>query len=215
VVGAVLVRLVLITLVIGAALQPDAASTAFAVRQTGDAAARAIPHSRGERGRDDATQPAASSTVKASTAIAYPDGPALPWSPGETSSIDVMVNNDTGATWTAAGADAMRLSYHLYDASGGLLAWDGLRTMLPFDVLPGQRETVALTVAVTPVRAIEGGPAPFDSDLMRLAEILGALHYLRTLCGANEGNKWRDQMSALIDAEAQIEIEADAIVPPS
>ena len=147
-VGAVLVRLVLITLVIGAALQPDAASTAFAVRQTGDAAARAIPHARGERGRDDATQPAASSTVKASTAIAYPDGPALPWSPGETSSIDVMLNNDTGATWTAAGADAMRLSYHLYDASGGLLAWDGLRTMLPFDVLPGQRETVALTVAV-------------------------------------------------------------------
>jgi uncharacterized protein (TIGR02301 family) len=62
---------------------------------------------------------------------------------------------------------------------------------------------VALTVAATPVRAIEGGPAPFDSDLMRLAEILGALHYLRTLCGANEGNKWRDQMSALIDAEAQ------------
>jgi len=62
---------------------------------------------------------------------------------------------------------------------------------------------VALTVAATPARAIEGGPAPFDSDLMRLAEILGALHYLRTLCGANEGNKWRDQMSALIDAEAQ------------
>ena len=62
---------------------------------------------------------------------------------------------------------------------------------------------VALTVAATPVRAIEGGPAPFDSDLMRLAEILGALHYLRTLCGANEGNKWRDQMSALIDAETQ------------
>jgi uncharacterized protein (TIGR02301 family) len=62
---------------------------------------------------------------------------------------------------------------------------------------------VALTVAATPVRAIEGGPAPFDSDLMRLAEILGALHYLRTLCGANEGNKWRDQMTALMDAEAQ------------
>ena len=62
---------------------------------------------------------------------------------------------------------------------------------------------VALSVAGTPVRAIEGGPAPFDSDLMRLAEILGALQYLRGLCGANEGNKWRDQMTALLDAEAQ------------
>jgi uncharacterized protein (TIGR02301 family) len=61
---------------------------------------------------------------------------------------------------------------------------------------------VALTVAGTPVRAVEGGPAPFDSDLMRLAEILGALQYLRTLCGANEGSKWRDQMTALLDAEA-------------
>jgi len=54
-----------------------------------------------------------------------------------------------------------------------------------------------------PARALEGGPAPFDSELMRLAEILGALHYLRTLCGANEGTKWRDQMQALLDAEAQ------------
>ena len=62
---------------------------------------------------------------------------------------------------------------------------------------------VALTLAATPARAIEGGPAPFDGDLMRLAEILGALHYLRDLCGAREGNKWRDQMSALLDAEAQ------------
>jgi uncharacterized protein (TIGR02301 family) len=62
---------------------------------------------------------------------------------------------------------------------------------------------VALTVAVTPVRAVESGAAPFDGELMRLAEILGALHYLRTLCGANEGNKWRDQMTALLDAEAQ------------
>ena len=52
-------------------------------------------------------------------------------------------------------------------------------------------------------RAIEGGPAPFDGELMRLAEILGALHYLRALCGANEGSKWRDQMQALLDAEAQ------------
>jgi uncharacterized protein (TIGR02301 family) len=54
-----------------------------------------------------------------------------------------------------------------------------------------------------PSRAIQGGPAPFDSDLLRLAEILGALHYLRALCGANEGQKWRDEMQALLDAEAQ------------
>jgi uncharacterized protein (TIGR02301 family) len=49
---------------------------------------------------------------------------------------------------------------------------------------------------------IQGGPAPFEPDLMRLAEILGALQYLRALCGANEGQKWREQMQALLDAEA-------------
>ena len=33
----------------------------------------------------------------------------------------------------------------------------------------------------------EDAPAPFDGDLQRLAEILGALHYLRGICGTNEG----------------------------
>ena len=42
--------------------------------------------------------------------------------------------------------------------------------------------------------------APFESRLMRLAEVLGSLHYLRNLCGES-GNHWRDQMEKLIDAE--------------
>src|SRR5271157_3893634 len=47
-----------------------------------------------------------------------------------------------------------------------------------------------------------GQTTPFDNDLRRLAEILGALHYLRPLCGAaDEGQKWRAEMQALIDAE--------------
>jgi uncharacterized protein (TIGR02301 family) len=44
--------------------------------------------------------------------------------------------------------------------------------------------------------------APFDPGLARLSEILGSLHYLRGLCGANEGNKWRGEMQSLLDAEA-------------
>ena len=60
-----------------------------------------------------------------------------------------------------------------------------------------------------PVRAQNTGtgtgtgdaPAPFDGDLQRLAEILGTLHYLRGICGSNEGGKWRNEMQALIDAE--------------
>ncbi len=44
--------------------------------------------------------------------------------------------------------------------------------------------------------------APYDAPLIRLSEILGALHYLRPLCGAAEPSLWRDQMQALVDAEA-------------
>ena len=56
--------------------------------------------------------------------------------------------------------------------------------------------------ASSPARAIESGAAPYDGELQRLSEILGALHYLRDLCGSNEGQKWRSEMQALIDAEA-------------
>ena len=59
--------------------------------------------------------------------------------------------------------------------------------------------SMLLCLAV-PARA-DDTPAPFDNDLQRLAEILGALHYLRAVCGTNEGQKWRDQMQALLDAE--------------
>ena len=54
---------------------------------------------------------------------------------------------------------------------------------------------------VAPAVAAEQA-APFDAGLARLSEILGSLHYLRGLCGANEGNKWRAEMQALLDAEA-------------
>jgi len=56
-----------------------------------------------------------------------------------------------------------------------------------------------LVVTGAPVHA--QAPAPFDPNLQRLAEILGALHYLRNLCGANEGQKWRNEMLALVEAE--------------
>jgi uncharacterized protein (TIGR02301 family) len=47
-----------------------------------------------------------------------------------------------------------------------------------------------------------GGRAPYEADLQRLSEILGALHYLRDICGAKEGAIWRNEMQALLDAEA-------------
>ena len=45
-------------------------------------------------------------------------------------------------------------------------------------------------------------PMPYDRDLERLSEILGALHFLRGVCNSGEGEKWRSEAKALIDAEA-------------
>lgn len=59
---------------------------------------------------------------------------------------------------------------------------------------------VVATCSLAPARAQEGA-APFDADLQQFAEILGTLHYLRGICGSNEGAKWRNEMQALIDAE--------------
>jgi uncharacterized protein (TIGR02301 family) len=53
-----------------------------------------------------------------------------------------------------------------------------------------------------PARAVDVDSMPFDGDLQRLAEILGSLQYLRSVCGTNEGQKWRNEMQSLIDAEA-------------
>lgn len=59
---------------------------------------------------------------------------------------------------------------------------------------------IVACLGLTPARA-QDAAAPFDADLQRFAEILGSLHYLRAICGANEGQKWRNEMQALADAE--------------
>ena len=81
--------------------------------------------------------------------------------------------------------------------------------------LSGSRRGAALLGALAAlaigVTAVATGPAgaqgtssdtkPYDDKLMRLSEILGAVHYLRELCGSSDGQKWRDQMRELMDTE--------------
>lgn len=60
-----------------------------------------------------------------------------------------------------------------------------------------------LLAAMTALPALAASPdnKPYDDRLMRLSEILGAVHYLRELCGAEEGQLWRERMSELIQSE--------------
>lgn len=58
---------------------------------------------------------------------------------------------------------------------------------------------LASASATAPAQAQET-EAPYDGKLLRLAEVLGSLHYLRTLCGEKD-NPWRNEMQALLEAE--------------
>jgi uncharacterized protein (TIGR02301 family) len=46
-------------------------------------------------------------------------------------------------------------------------------------------------------------PPPYDPEILRLAEILGALTYLDALCAADPPADWRAKMQALLDADAK------------
>ncbi len=53
---------------------------------------------------------------------------------------------------------------------------------------------------------------PYDGKLLRLSEILGAIHYLRELCGAAEGQVWRKQMQVIIESEGTTAIRRAKLV---
>lgn len=44
-------------------------------------------------------------------------------------------------------------------------------------------------------------PAPYDRDLMRMAEVIGSLAFLRNLCAMPDAAEWPARMKALIEAE--------------
>lgn len=48
-------------------------------------------------------------------------------------------------------------------------------------------------------------PTPYDDQLLRLAEILGSVNYLRNLCNPATEDGWRVGMQQLLDAETKNE----------
>jgi len=162
--SSILVRIIGGALLVASALTLDSPVQSVTERPAEDFGARAVPYARGDlASRDDPARTARADTTDQTKAIAYPEGPELPASPGETRSVDVLIRNEGNATWEAAGANAVKLSYHLYDVTGKLLAWDGLRTTLPYDISPGFGSALALRVAL-PART---GVYSIKPDLLR------------------------------------------------
>lgn len=64
---------------------------------------------------------------------------------------------------------------------------------------------LAAALAVAPPDTASSAPKnterSYDVRLMRLSEILGAVHYLRELCDGKDGMRWRDAVNELIKTE--------------
>jgi uncharacterized protein (TIGR02301 family) len=63
---------------------------------------------------------------------------------------------------------------------------------------------------VDPVPAVAPPPiaeatAPYDEQLLRLAEVLGSVHYLRNLCNPGKEDAWRNDMQRLLETETKDE----------
>lgn len=58
---------------------------------------------------------------------------------------------------------------------------------------------VVVAVGIGSLR-VAAAESPFDAGLDRLAEVLGSLHFLTTLCGKGSDG-WREQMETLLAAE--------------
>jgi uncharacterized protein (TIGR02301 family) len=52
-----------------------------------------------------------------------------------------------------------------------------------------------------PAAPAEPAPTAYEPDMLRLAEVIGSLAFLRQLCGGAEAPAWRARMTELLDAE--------------
>ena len=52
-----------------------------------------------------------------------------------------------------------------------------------------------------PAPAAPEAPPPYEPQMLRMAEILGALAFLRDLCGDGDGDALRTKMAGLLDTE--------------
>ena len=54
-------------------------------------------------------------------------------------------------------------------------------------------------------------PPPYEAQLLRMAEMMGALAYLRDLCGAGDGAEFRAKLKSLLDADGVSESQRDLL----
>ena len=76
---------------------------------------------------------------------------------------------------------------------------------------PASKTAPAANAAPAPAPPAAERPPPYEPQLLRLAEMMGALAYLRDLCGAGDGDKFRAGMAGLLGAEGVSEARRDRL----
>ena len=66
---------------------------------------------------------------------------------------------------------------------------------------PQQQQQQPPQQQAEPAPAVEPPPAPYEKELLRLAEIMGSLAMLRPLCTAPDAQEWSQRMQVLLEAE--------------
>ena len=63
----------------------------------------------------------------------------------------------------------------------------------------------------TPTPAQPDAPPPYEAQLLRLAELIGALAYLRDLCGDGDGAAFRAKFASLVDTEGATDARKESL----
>ena len=85
-------------------------------------------------------------TVAAATyAASYTPATATNVFLGESRTLSVTLVNNGNVAWNAGGANPINIAYHILDASGRVVVWDGARTSIGTDLLPGQSRTLSVS----------------------------------------------------------------------
>lgn len=74
-----------------------------------------------------------------------------------------------------------------------------------------QRPPAASQQPAQPAPEPEPPPPPYEPQLLQLAEIMGSLAYLRTICAGTEAQAWRERMAALVEAEGRTPLRRERL----
>ncbi len=103
-------------------------------------------------------------TVEASrfaAGFALPSAMSSYWAEAKT--LNVAITNTGNQTWSASGPNPVNLSYHLFNAAGIAVIWDGTRTPIGVDLLPGQTRSLPVSFVSPP----SSGTFTLAIDLVR------------------------------------------------